>query len=200
MELTKSFRTFAPIEASNLWSDYLQGLKNALERHGVAKAVLSTITKEASSDTHAILLFDPAGKALGGIRLEVKSKNNRLPLEKIENAYSEIIAQKINMQTQQDNKLAEICGIWVSKEAKGHKLCADLALQATNLGIKLNIATLVLLLPAHTLDYFLKLGYVIDADLPKFVYPDDRYLSTVVWYQVPGLDKKISSIHDMQMS
>lgn len=190
MELkTKSFNIFIPAENPGLWFNYQQGLKGALERFGVERVVLSTITDSNSSDTYTILSQDSKGRSLGGIRLEIKSEYNVLPLEKIKNIFADILSQKIISQTQANYRVAEICGLWVSEEAKGRGLGADLALAATKLGINLKINTLVSMLPAHTLDHFLKLGYVPDPDLPKLAYPDDRYLSTVVWYYVPEVNK-----------
>ncbi len=185
----KTFVLLDSVKNPILWNNYQQGLKSALVRFGVEKVALSSVVKHNSIDTYAILSQDAeTGVALGGIRLEVKSINNILPLEKIESTYREIILKKITNQANQNGKLAEICGLWVSAEANGRGMGAELALQATQLGVKLNINILVSMLPAHTLDYFLRLGFVVDQDLPKLAYPDDRYLSTIVWYYVPNVE------------
>lgn len=185
--VSNSFKTIDSAESPTLWFNYQQGLRSALERFGVNKVVQSSIVKLITSDTYAILSLDANGKALGGIRLEVKSAVNRLPLEKIETAFSGILNQKIAMQSVHNNKLAEICGLWVSEEASGRGLGSKLALEATKLGMHLKMNTLVSMLPAHTLDYFLRLAFVADPDLPQLAYPDDRYLSTVVWFYLSRL-------------
>lgn len=193
------FTTFTSAENPDLWFNYLQGLESALERFGVEKIVLLTICKQASDSTYVILSRNPVGRVLGAIRLEVKSENSSLPIEKIENSSSRILLHKINTQAKNGKKLAEICGVWVSAEAQGQGLGADLIFEVTRLGVKLNVDILIGVAAAHTLDYCLKLGYVVDPDLPKIVYPDDRYLSTVVWYHVPVANKVLNT-RDVEIS
>ena len=51
--------------------------------------------------------------------------------------------------------------------------------------LDLGADVVVSMLPSHTLGYFTRLGFVMDRDIPVLAYPDDRYLSTVVWYLNP---------------
>ena len=197
MHLVNKVSSFLSVENPDLWLDYLKGLKNALEHHGVDKTVLSTITINPTDNIYAILLIGPSEKILGGIRLEIKSSTNQIPLEKIRNSFTKILQRKVSLQSLNHNPLAEVSGLWVAKEFKGMKLSEDLAKQAMVLAKKLKISTLVSLLPTHTLNCFLNLGYVVDPDLPKFAYPDDRYLSTVVWAQIDDFE---NSLHEKELS
>lgn len=187
--MEKTFITFHSSEDLNLWTNYQQGLRNALERYGVAQVVLGKKVQDTASDAYVILSRDQNGKILGGIRLQIRDGSNRIPLEKIENTLSHRVLKKIFTQLEANYQLAEICGLWVSVGAHGQGLGEGLALEATQLGIKLGVDILVSMLPAHTLNYFLKLGYQVDPDLPPMAYPDDRYLSTVVWYHLPRVQK-----------
>jgi len=202
LAFSKLFLTFKPIENLKLWFIYLDNLRKALECYGVENVVLSTIAENKSSDSYVILLLDKkSNKILGGIRIEIKSEHNSLPFEKIDVDINikEIICKKINFHFINNNcRLAELNGLWVSNEAKGLGLGADLILEATKLAKHLNIGAIVATPPLHTLNYFLQLGYVIDTELPKFAYPDERYLSTIVWYHVPVAIKDYS-IRDVEI-
>lgn len=192
-----SIKIFISGEESDSWKIYQIGLKKALQRFGVEKVVLSTIAEENSMDTYVILYFDKDIKALGGIRVEVKTLNNRMPIEKAEINYRHILLNKIKKYSDQNEIVAEICGLWVCEEAKGLGLGTQLAFEATQLGVKLKIDILVSMLPVHTLNYFLKLGFIEDNEIPKLAYPDDRYLSTIVWLYILN-SKKSKEIEEQK--
>ena len=181
-----NYLSFVSAEKPNLWSKYQAGLRDVLIHFGVDQVVLSTAPHQLSEDTYVIIAFDKNNFTLGGIRLEIKSSQNKIPLEKIEHQIRERLSIKIKIESDQSKgKLAEVCGLWVSREAKGLGIGSELAYQATRLATDLKIHTLISLLPTHTLNYFLSLGYQIDPSMPRISYPDDRYISTVVWYYVP---------------
>lgn len=164
---------------------YQQGLANALKRFNVDHVILSTVEKKLLEDTYLIVACDKYGHEVGGIRIEIKSAVNRIPLEKSRTPYSSIIQNKISKLTESNETVGEICGLWVDPIMKGHGLGPRLALEATMLGLDLGIDTLVAMLPSHTLDFFKRLGFVETSDIPPMAYPDDRYISTVVWFVRP---------------
>lgn len=176
---------------SGLRYQYQDGLTHALSRFGVEQVVLKTVEKKSNEDTFVVLARNSQGLELGGIRIEIKTPDNRLPLEKCTTQYQATIQIKIDQHIKQKNVVAEICGLWASPLAKGSGLGSDLALQATQLAMDLGADVIVSMLPSHTLPYFTRLGFVTDREIPVLTYPDDRYLSTVVWYLNPQpLQKK----------
>ena len=64
-------------------------------------------------------------------------------------------------------------------------LGSGLVMEATELAFGLGCDWLICMPPAHTIDYFLRLGYVVDSEIPRMTYPDDRYISTVAWNYRP---------------
>lgn len=180
---------------SGLRYQYQEGLTHALSRFGVEQVVLKTVEKKSNEDTYVVLATNPAGFELGGIRIEIKTPQNRLPLEKCTTQHQATIQMKIDQYIRQNYVVAEICGLWASPLAKGTGLGPDLALQATQLSIDLGADIIVSMLPNHTLTYFTRLGFIADREIPVLAYPDDRYLSTVVWYMNPQ-PKKIKYVEN----
>ncbi|MBY0452028.1 MAG: hypothetical protein K2P92_03265 [Bdellovibrionaceae bacterium] len=180
-----SYNYFISAAHSDMRGQYQDGLASALSRFGVDQVVLKTVEKKSNEDTFVVLATSSAGHELGGIRIEIKTPENRLPLEKCATKFQTTIQMKIDQYVQQNYIVAEICGLWASPLAKGTGLGADLALQSTQLALDLGADVVVSMLPSHTLGYFTRLGFVTDRDIPVLTYPDDRYLSTVVWYLNP---------------
>lgn len=168
---------------------YQDGLTHALSRFGVEQVVLKTVEKKSNEDTFVVLATNSMGIELGGIRIEIKTPENRLPLEKCTTKFQSAIQVKIDRYIKQSYVVAEICGLWASPLAKGTGLGSDLALQATQLALDLGADVVVSMLPSHTLNYFTRLGFVMDREIPVLAYPDDRYLSSVVWYLNPQPQK-----------
>lgn len=185
-----NYFSFISAEQPLLWEKYQSGLKDVLIHFGVDRVILSTAPQQLSKDTYAVIALNKNGLVMGGIRLEIKSNENKIPLEKIEHQIRSQLILKIRSESELNKskgRLGEVCGLWVSREAKGMGLGAELAFQATKLATELKLSTIISMLPTHTLNYFLSLGYQPDSELPKISYPDDRYVSTVVWYYVPEL-------------
>ncbi len=164
---------------------YQSGLSQALKRFGVDQVILKTVERQHNEDTFAIVAHNQLGQALGGIRIEVKTPNNKLPLEKCQTRYQNIIQQKINSTVTHEQIIVEICGLWSHPMGKGLNLGENLAFEATQLAIDLGADVITSMLPSHTIKHFTRLGYFFDREIPPMAYPDDRYLSTVVWYYSP---------------
>ena len=160
---------------------YQDGLAFALQKFGVDQVVLATVEKNYCEDTYIILVFDCFGIAIGGIRIEIKSPYNKIPIEKCKAPYQKLIQSKIDRESLNSNVVAELAGLWVKPEARGMGLGPQLVFEATELGFGLGCDSLICMPPKHTIDYFTRLGYVVDTEIPLMVYPDERYLSSVAW-------------------
>ena len=191
MHRTK-FQYFISDADQDMYNNYQNGLFQALERFSVGGVILTTVEKNAKEETFVICAH--ANKqAIAGVRLEIKSVQNVLPIEKCDVVQKNIISTKINQYTQNKKTIAELSGLWVSPDNKGGGLGRRLILEATQLALGLGICTLIAMPPAHTINYFTSLGFVPDQDIPPLAYPDDRYISRVVIYMNPTQDQRISS-------
>lgn len=164
---------------------YQLGLSNALKRFNVDQVVLSTVEKKLSEDTYLIIATDQLNEPIGGIRLEIKSVTNTLPIEKCSTRHQVQIQSKIQQVYDAGLEIAEVAGLWVDPLQKGRGIGPQLILEATELAFDLGIDALICMPPQHTFGYFKGLSYVADPDIPPMSYPDDRYISTVAWLYRP---------------
>ena len=175
------FIYFISAADNRLRKTYQDGLTFALQKFGVEHVVLATIEKNYCEDTYIVLVFDCFGIAIGGIRLEIKSPYNSIPIEKCRTPYQYLIQSKIDNECLNSKVVAELAGLWVRPEAQGMGLGHQLVFEATELGFGLGCDTLICMPPKHTIDYFTRLGFIVDTEVPLMAYPDDRYLSSIAW-------------------
>lgn len=180
------FEIFEPYKNEVLWFSYMQGLQETFSKFGVDKVILEKIF-EKKDDSIIVILVSKFNIMAGGIRLELRVPGKLLPIEKIKSQLSIQVREKLNIHNDASGIVAELSGLWVLESFRGHGLAEQLILKATQEAAVYKIKSLVALPPKHTLDYFLKLGYVKDPDIQPISYPDDRYISTLVWYHVPEL-------------
>lgn len=192
------FNYFVSDADANMYNQYQLGLSKALERFSVDGVVLTTIERNAKEDTYVICAHSAKHQTIAGIRLEVKSNSNFLPIEKCDVPQRKLISYKIERLTKHNKSIAELSGLWVSAEHKGADLGRRLVLEATELALGLGVNTLIAMPPGHTIKYFTSLGYVADTEIPQLAYPDDRYISTVILFVNPNTSQQISEIVDLR--
>lgn len=188
-----NFKYFLSDADEEQYKKYQSGLAKALEKFSVEGVILTTIEKQGKENTFVICAHSSNHLTIAGIRLEIRSKNNKLPLEKCEVAQKNLILNRINYFSKDGKTIGELSGLWVSPEFKGASLGRRLVLEATELGLGLGLSTLIAMPPQHTLKYFTGLGFVADGEIPQLAYPDDRYISTVLVYLNPKSEQNILS-------
>lgn len=186
------FKYFLSDTDQNLLSEYQIGLGMALRKFSVDGVILSTAEQNPKEETCIICAFSGFKKPVAGIRLEIKSEQNYLPLEKCRVYQKPQIMNFLNSLVQQNLSIAELSGLWVDPHQKGFGLGSRLVKEATELAIGFGIETIVAMPPLHTINYFFKIGYVQEKSIPQMAYPDDRYVSTVVYFTNPSKKKYIT--------
>lgn len=183
--MNTEFRYFISAADGTLKEAYQLGLTGALKRFGVEQVILTTVEKNHQEDTFVIIAQSQALGVIGGIRVELKSEKNKLPIEKCSVNCRALIQERVSLLSS-SGWIAEVCGLWVSPEAKGQGLGKRLAQEATELALGLGVYCIITMPPAHTFGYFASLGYVLDTQIPPLAYPDDRYISRVLIYYSPA--------------
>ncbi len=89
-----------------------------LKKYKVDGVILSTVEHVYEEDTYVLLAQDKNKKNLGGIRIEVKSNKNILPLEKSDIPLKKILDLKIKRILDDGKTIAEVCGMWVDNSAR----------------------------------------------------------------------------------
>ena len=141
------FNYFVSDADANMYKQYQLGLSKALQRFSVDGVVLTTIERNAKEDTFVICAHSAQHETIAGIRLEIKSQSNLLPIEKCDVPQRKLILNKIQKFTQNNKSIAELSGLWVSAEHKGADLGRRLVLEATELALGLGVNSLIAMPP-----------------------------------------------------
>jgi hypothetical protein len=167
-----------------LMSELLSGQINALTALGVEGAVLGEEDYNPPPGTYASIVRDPLGEVLGGVRIHTRSSGRPLPLESGSNPFGPDL-QRILAATQ---SVCEIKGLWVSRHAAGLHLSRKITAQGTALAYLLGHESVVGMAHARAFELISgTLGYVKDSRFPSIPYPDERFMSHIVWHRT-GLD------------
>ncbi len=187
------FEYFLSSADDQLRTDYYTGLNKVLKKYGVDGVVLNTTNSLSSTNTIIVLAKNHFGESVGGIRIEIKTADNPLPLEKIATHYKNILNKKIQMLYKNEHTLAEICGLWVNSEVRNRtlngKLAPELIKKAFEICDSLLVDNITAITPTHTTGHLIDLGFTPDKDIPTFAYPDDRYITTIMWRNKPTATK-----------
>lgn len=179
------FEYFLSSADDKLRTDYYTGLNKVLKKYGVDGVVLNTTNSLSSANTIIVLAKNSFGESVGGIRIEIKTDDNLLPIEKISTRYKKIINEKIKQIHMHHESIAELCGLWVDSEIKSsifnRKLGPTLCKIANEIVDDMLFENLVTLAASHTSKFVSVLNFKPDQNIPQFTYPDDRYISTLMW-------------------
>lgn len=191
------YKYFLSAADQDMYEDYYTGLSSALKKYNVDGVILSTVEHIYEEDTYVLLAQDKNKKNLGGIRIEIKSHKNSLPLEKSDIPQKKLLDLKIKRILEEGKTIAEVCGMWVDNTARDKSgvglLGPRLSAEATQLAMGLGVDVLVAIVPTHTLGFTLGIGYEPDPLMSNMAYPDDRYLSTVIWnYNTQLVETKLA--------
>ena len=196
------FEYFLSSADDQLRTDYYTGLNKVLKKYGVDGVVLNTTNSLSSTNTIIVLAKNSFGDSVGGIRIEIKTDDNPLPIEKISTRYKEILNSKIKNLYHNGTKIAEICGLWVDSDVRNYtikgKLGPLLSKTAFEVCEELEIDHVTAITPAHTTGIFLSLGFTPDSNVPSFAYPDDRYITTITWRNIQQNNQLQNSIQEMR--
>lgn len=164
---------------------YYLELSNVLRKYGVDEVILNSVEYQYLEDTYIILVKSDSGQNIGGIRVEFKSLQNLLPIEKLHTPYQKFLNSKISELWNSGFSIAELSGLWVNKDIQFNqfngKLGPELCRRAYKLALGLKADYVVAMPPMHTRDMFLNLGFIADLEIPPMAYPDDRYISSILW-------------------
>lgn len=182
------FKYFLSSVSNEYIEQYYHGQQSALKKHNI----LGIKAPHHFETTESIIIcaHDSIDDAMvGGIRIEIKSDKHPLPIEKSQLRHVETFSFRVDQLKSQGLSIIEICGLWAHNENRPHlktvSLGGQLCFQAVQLCLDLGFQVLTAIVPPHTLIHMEKLGFVTDELIHQIPYPDDRYLSSVIWYFNP---------------
>jgi hypothetical protein len=122
------------------------------------------------------------GKPIGGLRLQQRLPNRRLPLEG-SIAVSPAVERKLARFERQG--IVELGAMWVAEpEAEPH-LPDRLVYLGLEVAAAAGMRHVVALGGQHSIPLALRTGFRLCGGEPVFAFPDPRYRSRLVWFRTP---------------
>jgi hypothetical protein len=176
-------RAFKVTEDHRACLRYIKGHHMVLESYGVTKVTSLNADWIDDPDTYAIIVESEDGtKVFGGGRIQIKSKQLRMPMEDAIAILDDRIyeyAENLGYYN-----VAEFCGLWNSKEAAGFGI-GSIYMGRVGVAIaeQLNIGYLTALCSPGTLRNCLKVGFEVIRELGNngtFYYPKEDLTATAL--------------------
>jgi hypothetical protein len=162
---------------------YIEGHKKVLESYGVKQVTSANHNWLDDENTYVIIVESEDGdRVFGGTRVQVRSKNLKMPMEDaIAKIDKNIYAYMDNIGNYQ---IAEFCGLFNSKEVAGFGI-GSIFLGRIAIAISANVGVknLLGLCSPATLRNSLKVGFEILRDLGNngtFYYPKEGLIATAL--------------------
>jgi hypothetical protein len=165
-----------------LTARYIEGHRKVLEVYGVTK-VTSNDTKWVD-DTHTVVIHVESedGKTLGGARIQIAGKHNKLPLADAVGEIDPLIYKIID--TYSEHNTGEFCGLWNSREVAGLGIGSIfLGRVGISLISRLGLGSLFALCSPATLKHCLNVGFNVLHEIGNdgtFYYPKEDLLATAL--------------------
>ncbi len=160
--------------------NYISGHQKMLERIGITEVAASL--NSYLDNTYLIYIEDAECQVIAGAKLVLYSEHSVLPIVEAISYMEEMIFPE-EMYNVKRTQVAEICGLWISKDAVGlglHKLLIECGIA---LAKTVNVDVLLALCAPYTVGTAENYGYKILHELGKqgtFYYPELDLLATAM--------------------
>ena len=165
--------------APDLARALIDGQREAMRPFGIDHIVHGEIWPEA----YLVAAESEPGRPVAGLRLEQRTADHRLPLERA-------LALPDETQAKLDQRTAagivELCGLWVAQPAPERDLGDRLVRLGLAVAAAEGLAHVVAFGGQHSLPLALRTGFHFEGGEPVFPYPDPRYQSRLVWQRLPA--------------
>lgn len=128
---------------------------------------------------HLIAAHDYAtGEMAGGVGVYERRPDAPLPVEL---AIGDTSPIKETLDRWGDERTVELSGLWVEEQWRRTGLSTLLMLVAMSAAKSLRATRAVGFSHHHVLEFYKTIGLVPDESVGKYLYPDDKYVSTFIW-------------------
>lgn len=189
-------RLVDPREDPEIVEKAMSGQAQAYACSGLECAVDAQPWEEiAAGSVHFVVAQDQrTGELAGGIRLCVRKSDQKLPIELLLEANEplgggayESVRREIKRWTARG--LVQSSGLWVLPPWRRTDLGMAMFRVAIAAMPLLGARRAIAFAPHHTTSTWLRLGWSIDAEAGPVLYPDERYISCVLWLDPVALDR-----------
>lgn len=182
-----------PADRPDLWQDYVNGLSDSYQRHGVENAL--DLESFASGDSTSLFFvaFSPEGDVVAGVRMHGPLQESSEAHALLEFASDPAGVAKVSQLI--DDRLPfgviEIKGGWVAHTAsRRDELSNTIARSFLHAMSALQVQFAFCTAGTHAVGRWLTTGSAVAEGLVPVAYPDDRYLTTMMWWDFAKLDER----------
>lgn len=176
-------KVFRAVDDTDACDRYIDGHRKVLEAYGVTKVTSANVEWKNDPYTYVVIVeSEDQTKVYGGGRIQIRSKEIKMPLE----GAIAILDKKIYPYVDAigDYNVAEFCGLWNSKEVAGYGI-GSIFLGRVGVAIttQIDIKNLMALCSPATLRNCLKVGFEIIRDLGAngtLYYPKEDLIATAL--------------------
>ncbi len=133
-------------------------------------------------DAYLVAAESPPGTPVGGLRLQQRLPERRLPLE-ASVALSPAIERKLARFEREG--IVELGGMWVANSDGEPNLPDRLVYLGLEVAAAAGMRHVVALGGQHSIPLALRTGFRLGGGEPVFAFPDNRYRSRLVWFRTP---------------
>jgi hypothetical protein len=199
-------KAFRALDEPELCRKFIEGHAEVLSRHNFGHISSANPAWMFNPDVYVLLAYSKSRPEvlLGGGRIEIKSKNYQLPVER---SLAALDPKIVDLVTEKQPGSSEFCGLWNSRHAVGRKITTILVMYGFSLLANLKLKSCFLLCSPHTFYLAEMLGCRKIVELGKegaFDYPTDRF-KAYVWVKedilflktvVPYIKERVESIRN----
>jgi len=167
-----TIRAFRAIDEPETCEKFLVGHRRVLEEFGITNVSTNNSDWCLDPETFVIIASLSNGDLIGGIRLEVSTKERPLPMEVALRHLDGRITQQLG--TYAKHGVAEVCGLWNSSQFNSRGLPLLLSFAAVSLANQIQVRSMTCLVAHYTLRHAMRVGFtVMDniGDGGTFTYP-----------------------------
>lgn len=177
------FRAFKAVDEPEACLRFIEGHRRVLEIYGITMITSNKALWMEHSNTYVILVESKEdGKVVGGARVQIADSNLLLPIVEAVGTIDKKIFGIVD--TYKSNSVAELCGLWNSREVAGYGIGSNFLIRTgISLAKVLHIKTLLALCAPATVKMCSKSGFEIERALGTdgfFNYPKIDLIATAM--------------------
>ena len=197
-----------PASHPELWIRYLDGARATYRRHAVESALDYDRVRDGTSTALFVAALELDGQVVGGLRAQgpytyveqaaaIEEWDGRNGVEELRRQ----IAERL------DDGVIEIKAVWVDRDAARHHEITDaIARVIPHSLVLMDVRYAFCTAAAHAIPRWQSTGGVVSADVAAVAYPDERYRTSLIWWdresvfeliaddQIPALARESSQL------
>ncbi len=175
--------TAEPDSEPEMWMQYLEGAAERYHTYNI-KVLMEAIAHARRSSRTLFVMAMYRGAFVGGMRAHAALPGSHLPL--VEELEGYLPSEAVHASLDAHAPAIHCGGLWIRRGTVNSGIIARLLIeQDIEMARRLNANWIVGTAAEHILSRFTSMGNFVDPDLPAFPFPDERYLTRVIWKKVP---------------